>query len=220
MASAQNGGLNKPSIIGTNADEGVLLVAGLANQPVGRIVYGGVLSLLLGDAGSRVLPLYPAEGNDYRPAMERFVTDYLFFRPNQVLARAAKAPVYAYEFTHPPSVSLWPNVPGCKDAACHSEGVPFWFHTLDVVGIKSIEEDALSRDMAQRWGQFVRGEPLTGTTGLEWPQFLQGGQYLRLDISPSAFQPDKPQCQTLDSIGYEQKATLERIDRGRTLQNR
>lgn len=220
LAAAQNGGLSKPSIIGTNADEGVLFVAGLANQPVGRIAYGGVLSLLLGDAGKRILPLYPADGNDYRPAMERFVTDYLFFCPNQVLAGAAKVPVYTYQFTHPPSVTLWPKVPGCKDKACHSEGVPFWFHTLDAVGIKQPEEDALSREMSAYWGQFVRGEPLIGANGLEWPLFSAGQQYLRLDIPTAVFQPDKPQCGTLDSIGYEQRATLERIDRGRTLQNR
>lgn len=221
LAAAQSGGLNKPAIIGTNVAEGVPFVAGLAQGPVSKLVYGGALSLLLGDAGNRVLPLYPAgEGGDYRGAMEQFVTDYLFTCPNAVLARAAKAPVYAYEFTHPPSVSLWPNVPGCKDAACHSEGVPFWFHTLGAMGVKELEEDALSRDMAARWVQFAKGEPLTGTGGPEWSQFSQGGQYLRFDLSPSVFVPDKPQCATLDAIGYEQKATLERLDRERTRQNR
>lgn len=221
LAAAQNGGLNKPFLIGTNADEGILFVAGLGQGPVSRVVYGGAASLLLGDAGNRVLPLYAAgEGNDYRPAMERFVSDYLFFCPSQVMARAAKAPVYTYQFTHPPSVTLWSKIPGCRDKACHSEGVPFWFHTIDALGIKQPEEEALSREMSAYWGQFVRGEALTGTRGLEWPQFSEGERYLRLDIPTAVFQPDKPQCQTLDSIGYEQKATLDRIDQGRTLQNR
>jgi carboxylesterase type B len=220
LAAAQSGGLTKPSIIGTNSDEGVLFAAGLADQPVGRIVYGGLLSLLLGDAGNRVVPLYPADGNDYRPAMERFITDYLFFCPNQWLAGAAKAPVYTYEFTHPPSVPLWSNIAGCKDKACHSEGLPFWFGNLDAVGIRQPEEEALSRDMAARWVQFAKGEPLTGTGGPEWPQFSQGGQYLRFDLPPSVFVPDRPQCATLDAIGYEQKATLERLDQERTRQNR
>lgn len=221
LAAAQNGGLSKPSIIGTNADEGIIFVAGLAQGPVSKLVYDGLLSLLLGDAGSRVLPLYPpGEGGDYRRAMEQFVTDYLFFCPNQVFARTARAPAYTYEFTHPPSVSLWPKTPSCQGAACHSEGVPFWFHTLDAVGIRNPQEDALSRDMAARFVQFVKGEPLTGMGGPEWPVFSQGGLYLRFDLPPSLFVPDKPQCRTLDAIGYEQKAALERLDRERTRQNR
>lgn len=205
LASAQQGGLGKPSLIGTNTDESIVFVAGISSGPVNLIVYTALFNVLMGDAGPAIADRYaPKLLRDYREPLEAFVNDYLFYCPNDLLARLAKAPVHTYRFTHAPAVSLWPNVARCQGKACHSDGLPFLFGTLDRMGNRNPDDQALAREMSEYIGQFVKGQPLTGTTGLAWPAYTSPNRtYLRFDIPTQIFQPQNPNCAFLDEIGYQ-----------------
>lgn len=204
LAAAQRGALTKPSLIGTNTDESIVFIAGLSPGPVNLIAYSALFNVLMGEVGPTIANRYaPQLLRDYREPLEAFVNDYLFYCPNEALARLAQAPVHTYRFTHPPAVSIWPNIARCQGKACHSDNLPFLFNTLDRLGNRNPDDQALAREMSEYIGQFVKGQPLTGTKGLFWPAFtLQNRTYLRFDVPTQVFQPQNPNCAFLDEIGY------------------
>jgi carboxylesterase type B len=203
LEAARRTGLDKPALIGTNADEGILFIAGLGQSRIGLFAYHTLFNVLLGDAGRAVANRYaPGFRADYRQPLEAFVNDYLFHCPARVLAGSAKAPVYLYRFTHPNSLTQWPGA-GCAGKACHSDGMPFVFNTLEQVGTPSPAERELAREMGDYIGQFVNGQPLRGARGLEWPAYTpQDGSYLRFDTPTELFRPQDPNCAFLDEVGY------------------
>ena len=72
------------------------------------------------------------------------------------------------------------------------------------MGNRNPDDQALAREMSEYIGQFVKGQPLTGTTGLAWPAYTSPNRtYLRFDIPTQIFQPQNPNCAFLDEIGYQ-----------------
>ncbi|MGB5733143.1 MAG: carboxylesterase family protein [Thiohalocapsa sp.] len=75
-------------------------------------------------------PRYRPQAGDNTEVMSHLITDYLFTCANRHVLSQAGAPVWAYQFTHPPSFNIWPDTALCSPAtnmACHAAELPFVF---------------------------------------------------------------------------------------------
>jgi para-nitrobenzyl esterase len=173
---------NVPVLIGTNADESKLFLAGLpemstvSDDLAARAV--GYLISKEGDVerGRAILRAYRdaraarGEAADTVASFLAALTDHRFRVPADRLAEAQAAhlsQVFAYRFDWP---SPWGNgVLG----ACHALEIPFVFGTQrrvpGLVG-EGPDVDALATKMGDAWAAFARsGDP--STDALKWPPF-------------------------------------------------
>jgi carboxylesterase type B len=203
LTALANGGLTKPILIGTNAEEATPFLAGGRN-PIKALGYQTALTTLFGSQNSsQVLTAYPFSANgDNRRQLTDVANDYFFACPTRFLARASKAPVYLYEYTHGPSVSLWPEVPACNGKACHGDELPFAFNTINETAYTS-DERRLAQNMTAYWGRFVKAQnPNADGSGVNWPAFAPDQQRLEIDTALSVGLPSDRQCGFWDGFGY------------------
>jgi carboxylesterase type B len=204
-------GLPKPTLIGTNLDEGTLFVYS-ALKALGLTTltgdeYQALLGLLFSPADTaEILAVYPPVSGDNAPLLSQVATDYIFFCSSRHLAAAGVSPVFAYEFTQVSNFNIWPDVPQCADQVCHGAEVPYVFHTASNIGATfTPAEEALSQAMASYWSGFSRpgSNPNNGGTSRpNWPAF-PGFNYLNLG-TPISSEVDPPHnCSLWDEIGYE-----------------
>ncbi|XP_029336733.1 acylcarnitine hydrolase-like isoform X2 [Mus caroli] len=190
-----------PSIIGVNTDEYgwiIPMVMGSA-QMIKRITRENLQAVLKDTAVQMMLPPecgdllmeeYMGDTEDAQTLQAQFTEmmgDFMFVIPALQVAnfQRSHAPVYFYEFQHPPS--YFKNVRPPHMKADHADEIPFVFGS-SFWGMKldfTEEEKLLSRRMIKYWANFARhGNP--NSEGLPyWPVMDHDEQYLQLDIQPA-----------------------------------
>lgn len=217
--AAQSGALDRPTLLGTNTNEGIIFVDEIAQLEGGVVtdaVYRTVLTLLFGaETTTQILELYPpdASGNNYL-VLSSVATDYLFGCANRFVASTAREGIWVYEFTES-GVNIWPDIPECEGRACHGDDVPFVFHTDRQVGYEFTPAQArLSDEMVHYWGSFGRSLDPNAAGGFPWPGFTPSGlEYLVLD-SPALSTTVDPygNCDFWDTVGYDLNPAVDAVN--------
>ncbi|WP_235990587.1 carboxylesterase/lipase family protein [Streptomyces ureilyticus] len=165
-AYAKGAAARVPVLNGANQDEGRMFAfAQFDNNgtPLTAEQYPEVVRGVFGEEqGERVLQRYPL--SDYPSPTLAYGTAYGDFlmacpalRLNDVLA--ARGPVYAYEFadrTSPPFASLRNLNKDFDFGATHVNEVQYLFKHFGLKSPLNAEQRALSRQMIQYWGSFIR----------------------------------------------------------------
>ncbi|XP_077649514.1 pyrethroid hydrolase Ces2e-like isoform X2 [Urocitellus parryii] len=128
-----------------------------------------------------------------RLQLQEMMADFMFVMPALQVAhyQSSHAPVYFYEFQHPPSFLTNLRPPHVK--ADHSDECIFVFGSY-ISGISvelTEEEELLKRRMMKYWGNFARNGNPNGEGLPHWPLFDHDQQYLQLDIQPAVGQAKK-----------------------------
>ncbi|KAM5134100.1 cocaine esterase-like [Callospermophilus lateralis] len=194
-----------PSIIGVNNDEyGWLLPMFLGPPEIQKNVDRETVRALLHRTSAQMMKL-PAECADLlmeeymgdnedphtlRLQFQEMMADFMFVMPALQVAhdQSSHAPVYFYEFQHPPSVIKAMRPPHVK--ADHGDEFIFVFGSF-INGFRvelTEEEELLSRRMMKYWANFARNGNPNGEGLPHWPLFDQDQQYLQLDIQPAVGQ--------------------------------
>ncbi|KAL1784287.1 liver carboxylesterase-like isoform 1, partial [Sigmodon hispidus] len=194
-----------PSIIGVNNDEygwTIPMMFGTA-QTIKEITRGNLQGVLKNTAAqmtaSLSMKMLPPECSDLlmeeymgdtedpqtlQAQFREMMGDFMFVMPALQVAhfQRSHAPVYFYEFQHPPSFLKYTRPPHVK--ADHANEVPFVFGSL-FFGMKldfTEEEKLLKRRMMKYWANFARhGNPNSEDLPY-WPMLDHDEQYLQLDI--------------------------------------
>lgn len=198
LAAAAAGGITKPSIIGTNTNEGELF-AGTAK--IGRLVYRAALGKLFSTAKlDSVIAQYPAIEGDNRSRIAQIATDYFFYCPNRFIALKSTAPVYHYDYAHVSANSIAPTNPLCAGKACHGDELPFSFNTLGSSSAVTDADRSVAKAMTDDWGAFVRSQmPVSAN----WKRFTaQGEASYTITSNPRANVGDAGRCGFWDEFGY------------------
>ncbi|XP_045927740.1 crystal protein [Micropterus dolomieu] len=157
----------KPVLLGTTSEEGVLFVYGVFNKPVSALESTVYITAIFKQHTLRILhkylPLY--RDADRRDMLAQIVTDFVFLCPSRRSARAGTATgsqVWMYVFDHVVSDHrVWSGLTFCYQHACHSAELPFLFDSASVANFTlSPPEKLLSNRMLCYWGAFAHtGDP-------------------------------------------------------------
>ncbi|XP_070848712.1 cAMP-regulated D2 protein [Chaetodon trifascialis] len=157
----------KPLLLGTTSEEGVIFVYGVFNKPVSAVESTVYITAIFKQHALRVLhkylPLY--RDADRRDMLAQIVTDYVFLCPSRWSARAGTAAgskVWMYVFDHVASDHrVWSGLTFCYQHACHGAELPFLFDSASVANFTlSLPEKLLSNRMLCYWGAFAHtGDP-------------------------------------------------------------
>ncbi|GAB1293542.1 Carboxylic ester hydrolase [Apodemus speciosus] len=194
-----------PSIIGVNNDEfgwSIPMIMGSA-QTIKEITRKNVWAVLKNTTAQMMLPPESSDllMEEYMEDIEdpeilqaqfrEMMEDFMFVIPALQVAHFQRphAPVYFYEFQHPPSCFKDIRPPHIK--ADHADELPFvfgyffWETKFDFTE----EEKLLSKRTMKYWANFARhGNP--NSEGLPyWPVMDQDEQYLQLDTQPAVAEP-------------------------------
>ena len=211
LEAALSGKLTKPVIMGTNTNEALLFVeeakSGVGWKAVSDFDYRLTMDFIFRDHELRkkIYGKYPPNGKDNTRLISKVLTDYLFTCPNLDAATHASHETRSYLFDHVPYFNVWPLIPACADAVCHSAELSFVFHTPEGGGNKFIpRENALSDLMVEYWTDFAK-DPDTGGKSNAWPEFMPGSLSL-IFVTPvdeiKARPYDDADCKFWDGIGY------------------
>lgn len=212
IEAAASGGLDKPVIIGTNADEALIFVelakTALGWKSVSDFDYRLTMDFIFRDRGLRekIYDKYPPDGKDNTGLISRVLTDYLFTCPGLDAASHASREAWSYVFDHVPSFNVWPDVPACAENACHAAELSFVFHTPEGRrGKFTPRENDLSHLMIGYWTDFAKNlNPDAGAN--TWPEFGPGSLNLNFvtPITDIEAKPDTTSdCGFWDGIGYD-----------------
>ncbi len=217
VESAQTNGLPKPTLLGTNLNEGTIFVAvvldALKTQMLSDAAYRLIVTQFFGtDNVDAILQLYPTNNNDNNAVASQLITDYVFFCANRFVAQSPGQNRYAYEFSQVSSFNYWPAVPLCDQQVCHADELPYVFHSAtDIMQMFTPAEELLSQEMVAYWTNFSRAahDPNGGTLP-NWPEF-SGNQYLILN-SPITVETDpEHNCTFWDTIGYDLTSVMSQL---------
>ncbi|XP_038595215.1 cAMP-regulated D2 protein [Micropterus salmoides] len=157
----------KPVLLGTTSEEGVLFVYGVFNKPVSALESTVYITAIFKQHTLRILhkylPLY--RDADRRDMLAQIVTDFVFLCPSRRSARAGTATgsqVWMYVFDHVASDHrVWSGLTFCYQHACHGAELPFLFDSASVANFTlSMPEKLLSNRMLCYWGAFAHtGDP-------------------------------------------------------------
>jgi len=211
VQTAPEGGLSKPVILGTNANEGLLFVevakSGLGWKRVSDLDYRIVVDFFFRDQKIRkkIYEKYPPDGHDNTMLVSKVFSEYLFTCPNLYAASKGSQETWSYIFDHVPSFNMRPNTPACADHACHTAELPFVFHTARNRGYEfTPEENTLSNLMVGYWTDFAKNLNPDGGANA-WPEFDPGSLNL-VFVTPVKDIQTKPDttsdCAFWDGIGY------------------
>jgi acetylcholinesterase/cholinesterase len=211
IEAAASGGLTKPVIIGTNANEALIFVelakTALGWKSVSDFDYRITMDFIFREHGLRgkIYGKYPPDGNDNTVLISKVLTDYLFTCPNLYAASKGSPGTWSYIFDHVLSFNVWPGVPACADAVCHAAELSFVFHTPESrKGKFTPQENELSNIMVGYWTGFAKSlRPGDGTSA--WPEFDPGSLSLEFvtPVGETKAEPDTTSdCRFWDGIGY------------------
>lgn len=232
-------GIDKPVIIGTNENEGALFVGRLerATGTVDDAAYVRETDIAFGDKGSAVRTFYdaplepnptaspgdaPAEtpvprDDTFAGKLSEIVSDDVFTCANRFVSLRAGAPVFAYQFVHAPSFSIWPTVPACAPATglvCHGAELPFVFGNSYPPGFGAAEasftepEQGLSRTVQHVWAGFA-ADLVPPETSPMWEPFTKEVPFHLLLAEPSRSSLDlRARCRYWDALGYDRTGPL------------
>jgi para-nitrobenzyl esterase len=168
MVRIQEGqGAQVPTLIGTNADDGVSFVGGVEDASS----YLAFADLRFPGHGAAVVAQYPASayGGSYNAAAAAAFTDGAFTCPARTVARgltAGGAAVYRYQFTHTVSLA------GSPPAAFHGAELEFVFGNAIAGGV-SVQpaEVPLEQAIEGYWAAMAATGDPNGGGRLEWPLY-------------------------------------------------
>ncbi|XP_076155267.1 fatty acyl-CoA hydrolase precursor, medium chain-like [Alosa pseudoharengus] len=134
-----------------------------------------------------------------RDGVTEFCGDILFTIPAITISNAHRdsgAPVFAYEFQHPPSMlaKKRPSFVGADhgDETVFVFGGCFFNGLLKINGSFTEEEDELCRTMMAYWGNFARTGSPNGPGLIHWPAYGAREEYLGIGLK--------------QQVGYQLKA--------------
>ncbi|MGI9404411.1 MAG: carboxylesterase/lipase family protein [Hyphomicrobium sp.] len=224
--------ITKPAIIGTNLNEGIIFAVsqqtrlGGGKEKVLKLQYELMLDVMFSvETAGRIKahPRYKPHGGDNTNVLSHLITDYLFTCANRHVMAQAKAPVWAYQFTHPPSYDIWPDIKQCapaKDTVCHAAELPFVFANADTAQIQAKpqrhvlqpDEKRLSRLVMRYWMQFAKRENPNADGSPKWVQFKKESPSRLILNTKTASKTDlDANCAFWDEIGYNMPGFLERV---------
>ncbi|MEW6145875.1 MAG: carboxylesterase/lipase family protein [Thermodesulfobacteriota bacterium] len=214
VEAAAGGGMNKPVIIGTNADEALIFVELAKNalgwKSVSDFDYRLTMDFIFRDHGLRekIYEKHPPDVKDNTELISRVLTEYLFTCPNLYAASKGSPETWSYIFDHVLSFNVWPGVPACADAVCHAAELSFVFHTPESRrGNFTPRENELSNLMIGYWTGFAKSLRPAGNTNA-WPEFNPYSLNLIFVTPVNAIEakPDTTSdCEFWDGIGYNLK---------------
>ncbi|XP_060742559.1 liver carboxylesterase [Tachysurus vachellii] len=124
-----------------------------------------------------------------RDAYKEMMGDIIFNIPALTVAKAHKAagaPVYLYEFQHPPSIMqvTRPSFVGADhgDELIFVFGMCFGNAHMKATASLNKEENELCRTMMAYWGNFARTGTPNGPGLTPWPEFGAEGEYLGIGL--------------------------------------
>ncbi|KAM8883947.1 crystal protein [Synchiropus picturatus] len=157
----------KPVMLGTTSEEGVIFAYGVFNKPVSAVEATVYIAAIFKQHALSVLhkymPLY--RDADRRDMLAQIVTDFVFQCPTRRSARAGRATgskMWTYIFDHVPSDHrIWSGLSFCDQHVCHGAELPFLFHSASVANFSMTQaEKLLSNRMLCYWGAFSHtGDP-------------------------------------------------------------
>ncbi|XP_062403905.1 uncharacterized protein ces2b [Sardina pilchardus] len=165
---------------GMDRDSMKTFVANLYRNPDSEISTALIMDEYLGNGEDRI---------KNRDSITEFCGDILFTIPAITLSNAHRdsgAPVFAYEFQHPPSMfaKTRPSFVG----ADHSDEIAFVFGNcfyngpIKINGTFTEEEDELCRTMMAYWGNFARTGSPNGPGLTHWPAYGAREEYLGIGL--------------------------------------
>ncbi|XP_068442813.1 cAMP-regulated D2 protein [Clinocottus analis] len=190
----------KPVLLGTTSEEGVIFVYGVFKKPVSALESAVYVAAIFKQHALRILhrylPLY--RDADRRDMLAQIVTDYVFLCPSRRSARAGTAAgskLWMYAFDHVASdPRVWSNQTFCYRHACHGAELPFLFGSAPVANFTmSAAEKLLSNRMLCYWGAFAHtGDPSSRarqTTFCRqqrlpaWPRYSDTSSWLVMNLT-------------------------------------
>lgn len=235
-------GIETPVILGTTENEGALFVGRLqrATGEVDEAAYVRETDVVFGEKAGAVRTFYnvrleprpaasPGESVAATPEprdetfagkLSEIVTDDVFTCANRFVGLRAAAPVFAYQFTHAPSFSIWPTVPACAPETgrvCHGAELPFVFGNSYPTGFGAAEatftepEQALSRAVQNAWAGFATDVVPPETSPL-WEAFTKEVPFRLLLAEPMRSSLDlRARCRYWDALGYDRTGPLDAL---------
>jgi carboxylesterase type B len=224
--------ITKPTIIGTNLNEGINFAVsqqtrlGGGGKRILKLQYELTLDVMFSRATARRIkahPRYKPHENDNTDVLSHLITDYLFACPNRHVMEQAKAPVWAYQFTRPPSYNVWPNIKQCapdNGPVCHAAELPFVFANAQTTQIQAKpqrhelqpDEKQLSRLVMSYWSQFAKREDPNADGSPKWPRFTKAAPTRFILNTKTASKTDlDANCAFWNEIGYDMPGFLERV---------
>jgi len=170
-------------------------------------------------------PRYRPHEGDNTNVLSHLITDYLFTCANRHVMAQAKAPVWAYQFTHPPSYDIWPNIKQCapeRGTVCHAAELPSVFANAETAQIQAKpqryvlqpDEKQLSRSVMRYWTQFAKHANPNADGNPKWARFTRASPTrLILNTKPASKTDLDANCAFWDKIGYDMPGFLERLRR-------
>ncbi len=224
--------ITKPAIIGTNLNEGIIFAVsqqtrlGGGKEKVLELQYELMLDVMFSvkTAGRiKAHPRYKPHDGDNTNVLSHLLTDYLFTCANRHVMVQAKAPVWAYHFTRPPSYNVWPDIKLCapdKDTVCHAAELPFVFANAKTAQIQAKpqrhvlkpDEKRLSQLVMRYWAQFAKREDPNAEGNPKWVRFSKESPARLVLNTTTASKTDlDANCAFWDKIGYDMPGFLERV---------
>ncbi|TDG96913.1 hypothetical protein EPR50_G00233900 [Perca flavescens] len=190
----------KPVLLGTTSEEGVIFAFGVFKKPVSAVESTVYITAIFKQHALRILrkylPLYM--DTDRREMLAQIITDYIFLCPSRRSARAGTAAgskVWMYVFDHVASDHrVWSGLTFCYQHTCHGAELPFLFDSASVANFTlSTPEKLLSNRMLCYWGAFAHtGDPSSRaqqTTFCReqrlpvWPRYSDTSSWLVMNLT-------------------------------------
>ncbi|KAL2092961.1 hypothetical protein ACEWY4_010273 [Coilia grayii] len=158
---------DKPVIIGSTSEEGVIFVFGVFTKPVSVLESMAYTTAIFKQHTLTVLhkylPLYAY--TDRRTMLSQIVTDFVFLCPSRYSARSGVSlggSMWVYVFDQAISDHrMWVGITFCYGHVCHGAELPFLFDSASVANLTlKPAEVLLANRMLCYWGAFAHtGDP-------------------------------------------------------------
>jgi carboxylesterase type B len=204
-----------PTIIGTNANEGITFIDASIEKPLSALKYGLLVDAIFGVGTSatrdikRAYPWNLLNATDARPALGKLLTDYWFrcasARVAASLLGGPGARVYVYNHSASFGAAMWPeyHFPFCVGKVCHGAELPFVFGN-SANWTFTPGEKRLADRISGLWGAFVWGETSGNGGWAAWPEYNASTREAMVFQLPASGVSAAPNalCPLWDRVGY------------------